>query len=249
MSEAELHEPGAEEVATTEPPRIPLRIWHWFVWILATVVLMAIIDVREMRPLDLDGWWQVGAMVLWAAQSGLVLTAALAAFHVARQRHLPDEVRWSPGHFLLSAFLISALMAVALFITIKHVSFTSRLLSLLRALGLVSTVAVIVIAAFAFRQVKSRAWRLFFGAWIAVSILKRVLSFAWIGVYDAFYIIPFSFDLICLVLLTCAVVSDVKRRPRAMYHRTWTHWAGVLAAYTTLVPEMVQHVWPLMNPW
>ncbi len=34
MSEAETIHPDAEETAVTEPP----RIWHWFVWMFATVL-------------------------------------------------------------------------------------------------------------------------------------------------------------------------------------------------------------------
>lgn len=222
MSESELN----------EPPRIGLRIWHWFVWIPATLLMIKMMSRAQVRPVDLSDLWNLASVVIWSAHMGFVLTASIAAWNIARQQSQPDEVRWSPGHFLLGMLLVTTLMVVAL-ILLPGIGSS---IFMIWALGLFSS--IVVIGTVAFSQARTRAWRLFFGGWIAALFLKRDLSFTGIRMSDTLDTMSISVDVICVGLLTFAAASDVARRPRPLYYRTWTHWGGVFAMFVSIAATL-----------
>ncbi len=244
MSEAETIHPDAEETAVTEPPRIPLRIWHWFVWMFATMVLMAVVDARGTTVSDFTDRAIVAIMVIWSARSGLILTASSALWHIVRREQLPREVRWCPGHFLVWLGLVSTVVQAAIYISDRFVTFSPSFSRLYTKVTWVEVVILVAIAALAFRGATARRWKLFFLGWIVVSALHPIFSYFW-GYYDAFQTISVLFiatDAICIMLLINAMVGDLVRRPRVVYSRTWTHWAGVLATFVSLVTQLGWHV-------
>src|SRR5690606_12964408 len=117
MNDVELNEPDAEEPAVMEPPRIPVRIWHWFVWMYATMTLMAVIDARGTPVSEDSGRALVATKVTWSVRSGLTLTASLVLWRIVRRGQFPREVRWCPGHFLVWLCLVSTVVGATFYIT------------------------------------------------------------------------------------------------------------------------------------
>jgi hypothetical protein len=110
MSDSQPLQPDGVDTPVMDPPRIPLRIWHWFVWTFATISLLANSGLRNENSSDDFGLYQQIVAIHWSVVGGLVLTACAALAIVLRRADLPRPLKRAPGHFLLlalGAFILS----------------------------------------------------------------------------------------------------------------------------------------------
>lgn len=241
MSQDELHKPDAAEVAANEPPRIPLRIWHWFVWSFATISLLAISNAREAPGIGASGGLRQVITIHWSFVGGLILTACIALAIIFRQAELPRPLKWAPGHFLLLG-MGTTVLSGGLIYALGQFSDIGRQLGTLLIIYLPSLVVAGILYGLAIKLSTSLLWRSVFIAGLLELLLEiGMLVSLWLSFYSPFLFgsVTILERLVLLGLLVAAVARDLVAPNPPLHIRAWTHWAGVAALFLATVFSLI----------